>query len=76
MKRGIEQPEFNGPFGKDTVQIQGMVAGPVIVVVPMAAPVVPQPFQLIQTFRPLPVDIIQKAKIGFLAVSLSADRNP
>ena len=73
MKGGIEQAEFDGAFGEDAVQVKGMIPALVVMETAVAAAVVPQPFHLGHGGWPFVVQIVKKAGIRLLAVTLPAD---
>ena len=53
MEGGIEQPEFDGALGEHAVQIQGMVAAVVVMIVSATHAVVPQFLDLIHSLGSL-----------------------
>jgi hypothetical protein len=73
MEGGIEQSEFDGALGEHAVQIQGMVAAVVVMIVSTASAVIPQFLDIIHGLRPLVIQIFQKAGIRFLTIVLSVD---
>ena len=58
VEGGVEHTEFNRTFGKHAVQIEGMVTAFVVVKMPPAVAVVPQPFHFSHRFRTLVVEFL------------------
>ena len=70
MDGGIEQAELYRPLGEHAVQIEGVIACVVIVLVSATSSVVPDGFQLIHGPWSLVVHLVKETGIGFLAVIL------
>ena len=66
----VEKPELDGPFGEGGMQVQPVVAGAVVMMVPSVRGfLIPEVGDAVQRVRLFPVEVLQEGGIRFPAVS-------
>ena len=66
----VEKPELDGPFGEGGMQVQPVVAGAVVMMVPsVGCFLIPEVGDAIQRVRLFPVEVLQEGGVRFPAVS-------
>ena len=77
VERAVEGPELDGAFLPHRMQVQQVVAAPVVVVVSVVLPVpvvIPKPSQFLGCGGPSPVEYLQEVGVYFLAPSFPSLR--
>ncbi len=67
----VEKPELDGPFGEGGMQVQSVIAGAVIMVIPsVGCFLIPEVGDAVQRVRLFPVEVLQEGGVRFPAVSV------
>lgn len=66
----VEKPELDGPFSESGMQVQPVVAGAVVMIVPSVRGfLIPEVGDAVQRVRLFPVEVLQEGGVRFPAVS-------
>ena len=69
VKRPVEKPELDGPFGEGGMQVQPVVAGAVVMMVPSVRRfLIPEVGDAFQRVRLSPIDVLQEGRVCLPAV--------
>ena len=69
VERPVEKPELDGPFGEGGMQVQPVVAGAVVMMVPsVGCFLIPEVGDAVQRVRLFPIEVLQEGGVRFPAV--------
>ena len=65
----VEKPELDGPFGEGGMQVQSVIAGAVIMVIPsVGCFLIPEVGDAVQGVRLFPIEVLQESGVCLPAV--------